>query len=495
FLLNAYLEEELVRRTRRQHEDPASADEPPLAPLILLTRHVPRHHHRLRALLQAGRHLGLGAIVLTDASPSPADMLSYHIGANGRATKNNARDEEPLRFFHLPTSSAEVLLRLIRDKDDLHSAKAPPVEEGSSSPVVPGEISPSISVAVGKSLRPIENCTSIEDDGSEFLSHESGSEAAREESGNIEEAVPSEADAAQEPEDPPARPQTVEAVDPEHAARAAVAPRPVTVGLLGPLTVNVRGQLITRGLTGYSGELLAYLASRPSGSARDAVLDAIWPEKDPTTSGIEAFNTAKKSVRNALRTELGTTSVNVFLHGSGLWRLDPALIKVDLEDFHAAVRSAGAASEPTERLAAHRRVIELYHGELCEGMDHPWLVAMREETRRSVLNALGALASSAVDPEETLGLLERSLEHDPYNEQLHLRLARQHTALGRTEAVRRTQERLRRRLAEIDERPTSTTTRAFQELLNPYPAPARVVPSRPAARRPNLAPRSLPSRP
>ncbi|MFE0459044.1 bacterial transcriptional activator domain-containing protein [Kitasatospora sp. NPDC058965] len=148
--------------------------------------------------------------------------------------------------------------------------------------------------------------------------------------------------------------------------------------------------------------------------------------------------------------------------------------------FYTAARRAGTAPSPDDRAAAHRRTVELYRGDLCTGLDRPWLTAPREDARRRVLHALATLVGSTDDPEEKLGLLERALDHDPYNEQLHLRLASQHLALGRTEAVRRIQERLRVHLAEIDERPTPGTVRAFQDLLSPaHPNSTRASSPRP----------------
>ncbi|WP_035851156.1 BTAD domain-containing putative transcriptional regulator [Kitasatospora azatica] len=490
------LEEELLRRARLHQDNPRAVDGHQPGPLVLLARHDPRQHQRLSALLKAGRTYDLAAILLTDVTLSQADGLACHVEANGNATTNGTPPSDRLRIFHLPMRSAEILLSLIPENDQSRPGDHSPTNN-STSPVVPGPDHGEASPLVDHISHP---------DGSEIPDNDSqrdtspGPEAGEALGGNsnkgelFSESVFAHAPApvgfgarADEVSGSEGTPQAA-AVSGGGTVATLAAPCAVAVCLLGPLTVTALGQVVTRGLAGYSGELFAYLASHPAGSTKDAILEAVWPEKDPGGSGTEAFHTAKKSVRGALRTALGaTTSLSVFLHAGGLWRLDPALITTDLEDFHAAVRRATAATDPAERLAAHRCTVELYHGELCEGMDRAWLTAPREDARRRTLNALGALATSAADPEEALGLLERALEHDPYNEQLHLRLARLHTSLGRAEAVRRTQERLHRRLAEIDERPTPGTTRAFQDLLNPNPATSHPVPGRPAPHRPGPA--------
>ncbi|MDH6580786.1 tetratricopeptide repeat protein [Kitasatospora sp. MAP5-34] len=488
------LEEELLRRARHQDAPPAADRQPP-EPLVLLARHDPRHHQRLSALLKAGRTHGLAALLLTDTMPTHTDGLTYRVEANGNATAHGTPPGDRLRIFHLPVSSADILLSLIPECDEglpddtsltiyPASPARPSTEKGESGP---------LAVQV---LPPILSGVSDDFQGDENPLLEAEGEAAWENSEKSElvgESVLAQPApllvSALRPDGLGESGRTQEATVARSGGAVATlaAPRPVCVSLLGPLTITVQGQVVTRGLAGYSGELLAYLASHPAGSTKDAILEAIWPEKDPGSSGTEAFHTAKKSVRGALRTALGaTTSLSVFLHAGGLWRLDPALVEIDLDGFHDAARRA-AATDPAERLAAHRRTAELYHGELCEGLDRAWLTAPREDARRRALNALGTLATGAEDPEEAVGLLERALEHDPYNEQLHLRLARLHTALGRPEAVRRTQERLHRKLTEIDERPTATTTRAFQDLLNPNPATTRPILGRPTPQRPNPA--------
>ncbi|MGF1425020.1 BTAD domain-containing putative transcriptional regulator [Kitasatospora sp. LaBMicrA B282] len=461
------LEDEHLHRARQHHEGTGPADQADPQLLILLTGYEPRHHQRLRTLVEVGRADGLAAVVLTDAAVPPADALVYYVASDGSATATSTHEPDSLRLFHVPTATADILLALLPQADEQVPDPRQPVE---ASPLTEApELGDSSLIEAKESSVP-----NSEDDKGDT------SEGIRE---TEKLGTLSESDASPGAPSSPSSEQSSPRKIPPVPSDDVPARRPVSISLLGPLATTVRGELITRGLTGYAGELLAYLATRPTGSTKDAVLEAIWPEKELATTGTEAFHTAKKSIRGALRTALGaTTSAPVLLQAGGLWRLDPALVETDLEQFHAVARRAATTTDPAERTAAHRRTVELYHGELCQGLDRPWLTAPREDTRRRVLNALGALAASASDPEEALGLLERALDHDPYNEQLHLRLARQHTALGRSEAVRRTQERLRTKLAEIDERPTPAATRAFQDLL--VPTPSQPIPSRAGVQRP-----------
>ncbi|MCX4750578.1 LysM peptidoglycan-binding domain-containing protein [Kitasatospora sp. NBC_01287] len=490
------LETELLRRTRQHHDAERSAAAREPRPMVLLTQHDPRHHQRLAAVLKAGRPHGLTALVLTGTAPAPPDALAYQVDTDGHATAGSPHTDSPLHFFHLPMSSSDILLGLIQQSEEQPLAETRVIAGGASAAGQEDEgREPSPGAPERKPPTPERPENSVGTQNSIEL----GKASQQDRSDNSELMLATGRDVpsgtAWESIDPQRTPRsrpTAEAGAGE--TRTAVAERrPVSVTLLGPLAATVRGDLVAKGLSGYAGELLAHLATHPGGSTKDAILEAIWPDKDPATTGTEAFHTAKKSIRGALRTALGaTTSLGVLLQAGGLWRLDPMLAETDLDAFHEAVRRATTTPDQAERLAAHRRTVALYTGELCEGMDRPWLTAPREEARRRVLNALGILATGTADPEEALGLLERALEHDPYNEELHLRLARQHIALGRTEAVHRTQERLRSRLAEIEERPTAATTRAFHELL--AGRSARSVLDGPTPRRPESAASLRPAR-
>ncbi|WP_170305129.1 LysM peptidoglycan-binding domain-containing protein [Kitasatospora viridis] len=259
----------------------------------------------------------------------------------------------------------------------------------------------------------------------------------------------------------------------------------VRVTLLGPFTVTVDGRTVTRGLVGFAGELLAYLAVHRRPVPKETILEAIWPERTPP-GATQAFNTAKTSVRTALRQALGaTTSVNAILTTGELTHLNRDLITTDLDEFDRAVQAVAAAPDPMARLAAHRRVADLYTGELCADTAYEWAEPAREDLRRRALDALGALASAVAggDPELAMSHLDRAVGIDRYNEELHLRLASVQASLGRRDGVRRTWERLTASLAEIDAKPSPPTARALQELLHPTPGPSRPgAPARPAPR-------------
>lgn len=237
---------------------------------------------------------------------------------------------------------------------------------------------------------------------------------------------------------------------------------------MGPLQVRVRDTPLTKGMTGAPGELLAYLTLHPTGAGKDAIEEALWPERTPEKRE-EAFNTAKKTLRKNLREALGTTSSVMFIIGNGTHlRLDPQYTTTDYTAFQTAVRQSRTAPAPADRLHACRTVADLYTGTLCAGSDFDWATALREDARRCTINALSTLATASVtagDPDRAVHLLTEALAHDPHSEELHLRQARLHAARGENDAVRRLLDQLTANLRAIGERTTHTTTTEFHTLL------------------------------
>jgi two-component SAPR family response regulator len=63
------------------------------------------------------------------------------------------------------------------------------------------------------------------------------------------------------------------------------------------------------------------------------------------------------------------------------YRLDPALIEVDLWQFQAALEATRIASTDEERLAACRQAVSYYRGPLCDGAGYDWTEPHAESAR------------------------------------------------------------------------------------------------------------------
>jgi len=181
-----------------------------------------------------------------------------------------------------------------------------------------------------------------------------------------------------------------------------------------------------------------------------------------------------------LRAAAGLPEPLWILNASGRYRLDPALIGTDLEAFGAALEEARNASGGA-RLAACRRAVVLYGGELAEGTGYEWAEPYAETARRRALDAWTTIAEilQPSAPDEALSALETALSHDPYNEYLYVRIMRLQAAAGRPEAVRRTLGLLESKLTDLGLVPSSQTRQAAAALLaahGPRPRPARGEP-------------------
>ena len=231
-------------------------------------------------------------------------------------------------------------------------------------------------------------------------------------------------------------------------------------------------------------ELLAFLAvQQPDGASGDAISEALWPEADPGRAAGQR-NLALRKAREMLRTATGLPEPRWILNASGRYRLDPALIGTDLEAFGEALEAARNASGDA-RLAACRRAVALYRGELAEGAGYEWAEPYAETARRRALDAWTTIAEilQPSDPGQALSALETALSHDPYNEYLYVRIMRLQAAAGRPEAVRRTLGLLESKLTDLGLAPSSQTRQAAAALLAATRArPAAAPGTRRAAR-------------
>jgi len=246
--------------------------------------------------------------------------------------------------------------------------------------------------------------------------------------------------------------------------------RPVQLALLGPLRITAAGQEISGGMR-KARELLAFLAvQQPDGATGETISEALWPEADPGRAAGQR-NLALRKAREMLRTAAGLPEPLWILNASGRYRLDPALVGTDLEAFSAALEEARNASGDA-RLAACRRAVALYRGELAEGTGYEWAEPYAETARRRALDAWTTIAEilQPSDPGQALSALETALSHDPYNEYLYVRIMRLQAAAGRPEAVRRTLGLLESKLTDLGLVPSSQTRQAAAALLAAAPA-------------------------
>lgn len=247
--------------------------------------------------------------------------------------------------------------------------------------------------------------------------------------------------------------------------------RPVQLRVLGAVRVEADGKPISTGLRRITRDLLAYLALHPGGITRDQGVDALMPDRD-LTAGTTMLHTAINNARKTLRQATGLREAMFIIHADGRYRLDPHLIQTDLWQLHGLLDRAQHAETDSSRIDQLRHIPDLYTAELAEDLTYEWAETERENLRRHATDALSQLArlTRKTHPDRAITALQTAINHDPYAEPLYCDLMRLQADTGRADAVRRTYDLLKARLADIDTEPEEETHRLFLTLLKPKSA-------------------------
>ncbi|MHB1927997.1 MAG: BTAD domain-containing putative transcriptional regulator [Acidimicrobiales bacterium] len=240
---------------------------------------------------------------------------------------------------------------------------------------------------------------------------------------------------------------------------------PIRVDVLGPLTITAAGTTVSRGLRSVAKELLVYYLLRPEGATVDEAVDKLWPDTDPKMVHRQ-FWTAASNLRSRLRQGSEAESKILDLAGD-VYRLDSQLVSADLWDFEAALTEAVHAKDDAATVAALRRAVECYRGELAQDAGWLWAEAPREDLHRRALDAhlrLAELEATQSGGRAAEAVLERAIRLDRYAEEPYRRLMSLQAARGDTDAVKATWRALGRRLVEIDLDPDPATARLYRRL-------------------------------
>ncbi|GIJ28893.1 hypothetical protein Vqi01_40550 [Micromonospora qiuiae] len=190
-------------------------------------------------------------------------------------------------------------------------------------------------------------------------------------------------------------------------------------------------------------QALVFLAVHTDGADSRHLAEALWPGL-PAHRLTGRLYTTLSELRTATRT---TTHGTLIDRTDDRYRLNPALVHVDLWQLRAAI--AHATSTLTDTSAAWQTVIDAYTGDLATGRTWPWLDHHREMIRRTVLDAYAALADAETDPRRALAHLQAGIRVDPYNADLHQRTVAILNTLGEHTAAADLADRYRRRLTAV----------------------------------------------
>ena len=238
--------------------------------------------------------------------------------------------------------------------------------------------------------------------------------------------------------------------------------RPIVVQILGPFRITVHGEPVTAGLRGRARALFAWYLLRPEGAISEEAVEALWPNTDPDQVR-KQFWRPFGDLRARFRSS-GDEALDVLEKTGEHYRPNPAEISCDLWVFQAALADAAQADTDKTARAALRRAVDLYRGDLLQGVGYPWVEPVRQDLHRRALDAhlrLAELEDHAGRPDAAVATLEGAIDLDRYAEEPYRRLMALQAAHGRLDAVTATWQLLQRRLADLDVDVDDATARLY----------------------------------
>ena len=239
---------------------------------------------------------------------------------------------------------------------------------------------------------------------------------------------------------------------------------PIQVDLFGPPMIRLGDEDLSGSLRRKSRELLIFFLLHPQGVGREQALEALWPETDPDQAA-EKFWAQLGDIRRSLRHESNPTAKFVDKSGD-IYRVDPADFDVDVWRFDRLLAQADKGDGVREALNG---AVDLYRGELLEGIYYEWAGELRDYFRSRLMDVLAKLAEACErdgDIEEVTRVLARAISLEPYAEHMYRQLMSAYGKLGRATDTARVYRELEAALTEgLDAEPTGETVALRDKLI------------------------------
>jgi predicted ATPase/DNA-binding SARP family transcriptional activator len=184
--------------------------------------------------------------------------------------------------------------------------------------------------------------------------------------------------------------------------------------------------------------------------ARKTVAAGLWPEDDEIA--------AAANLRRHLSHLIAALPLSVGRDREAIWWSAEDLPWCDVIEFE-------------------RGALDLYAGDFMEGFDHDWVRAERERLRGAAVDGFARRAESlreAEDIDAAIASARRAIEIDPIDESLAQLEIELHGERGDVPALDVAYQALRRRLEDVDARPSATTV----DLVERFQALARTAAER-----------------
>lgn len=244
---------------------------------------------------------------------------------------------------------------------------------------------------------------------------------------------------------------------------------PVMLCLLGNFRVLRNGQPLPVRAGGKTEALLCSLAlQHESPVARDALLEALWPEAEAGLAG-QSLNSLVYGLNRQLAGALDGAAPLV--HDRGHYRLNvEAGVGVDVACYNTLAEAGArlaAAGDREAAASAYRQAVGLYRGDLSAGSDVR-AIMQREHLRARYLTMLAHLADhhfASADYQTCQDYARRLLDADPCREDAHRLVMRCYVRLGeRAQALRQYQLCRAILRTEFEALPEPATTVLFDQV-------------------------------
>ncbi len=215
--------------------------------------------------------------------------------------------------------------------------------------------------------------------------------------------------------------------------------------------------------------LLAYLALNHS-AWRQVLMKTFWPDRDFQPARANLCSTVRY-VRQALRSQREPDGCVIYRGGMYCFEPRSGYI-LDADRFEECLVQMRLSSDDTKMMTLCQRAVELYRGELMEGLDYKWALPLRERMRRLYVEACLVLANKYFGQgayHQCLAQCERVLHLEPASENARHLVIRSYLVLGQREAAVRHCQELKRVFAESLKAPLSSESRALCQTLLSWP--------------------------
>lgn len=252
------------------------------------------------------------------------------------------------------------------------------------------------------------------------------------------------------------------------------------IKLFGPGQAYSDGKLIA-GFPGQQHCLLFYylLLNRRASYTREQVAAAFWGD-DPSSVALKNLRNTIWRLRQAFRSVGASVDDLISLQEEYIAFLDTDSYQLDIDQFESAARLClyeSGSELSDDKVALLENAVELYNGDLLEGIYEDWCLYERERLRLAFLNILTRLMdhhSRKGSYERGLGYGKRILLLDPTREKVHRQIMLIHWLSGsRESALLQYRSCCNILQTELGLKPAQETQQLYETILHSSSAPAK----------------------